>query len=317
MILIGISLNTACISVKKNSAVQLQLNKSNCNQQNEYYYTVNDLPQALYKLQLDSLLVQNFSFSSLNIAHAIGLLDYLKQYVEEHHQQKNNPSIERRLKLIELHQTINRKIDFASLEISAVSSEIDCEEERAAQIAAYMEGKENKRESHLTVGSIVVGALGAITTGVLLSDHSEDNAADIVGISAGLMEATLGLLILKNKMQIEFYHPRNSLRDIWEGKEVSNLFPMSIWYYLNYYDPNKPDKNSLRYQIIESWMNFKQIKGSVSKKEKAAREIYFSNGGKYDVEQLKNRAHMYDQLEAVVKLMKQDLKNLMYEIEKI
>ncbi|MBX2902904.1 MAG: hypothetical protein KF872_05040 [Chitinophagales bacterium] len=307
---------SSCATLKDRE-LQSQLNKSNCNQQNSYSYSKADIPRPIHELPLDTLLTSKFSFNSLNAANAIGILDLLTAYIKKKEELKANYTIENRLDLLETYQEINQQVDFASLEISAASSEIDCEEERADQISSYLKNIESTTETRLTVGSIVVGAAGGVTSGILAIKGNEGNVAEYIGLGTGLAETALGLGILLNERKVIFHHKRNVLKGIWNNAETSDVLPASIWYYLNYFNPQKPDKPSLRDQIMESWMSFKQIKTSKEEKRKVLIDIYFGNGGKYTAAQLKNRARMYDQLESVIKLMKQDLKELMLEIGKI
>src|SRR5699024_6167427 len=149
-----------------------------------------------------------------------------------------------------------KRINLASLEISAVTAELDCEEERADQLASFLRNKEEKKETMLTVGSIILGALSAIVTGVLITDKNEGNASDIIGVGVGLADATIGVMMLLNETKIMYHHKRNVLREIWLATETSSIYPPSIWYYLNQHESNKP---SLREQLIESWKKFGQI----------------------------------------------------------
>jgi hypothetical protein len=127
----------------------------------------------------------------------------------------------------------------------------------------------------------------------------------------------LGALILREQQKVEFQHSRNALKDIWEGKSTSTIFPPSIWYYLNYYDPSQPDSPSLREQIIAKWMSFGPIADANAEEKNTLIDLYFGEGGTYTAEQLKHRSDMHDQLEAHINLMKQDLKNLALEIENL
>src|SRR5690606_19485087 len=119
----------------------------------------------------------------------------------------------------------------------------------------YMKGAEDANETKLTVAAILAGATGAAASAILLKNGDEGEAADYVGIASAITEAALGSLILLNKKKVHYYHERNALREIWEGKDSTDVFPPSVWYYLNYYNPQKPEEKSLRYQIIESWMS--------------------------------------------------------------
>lgn len=313
MVWVGTLILTSCSGVQ-NTRLRSQLYTSNCNQQNVYNYTVATMPKPIHTIEVDTVLKSRFSFKSLNAANAIGILDLVAEYVTAQKKYIENKSIENRLSILEMSQKINQRINMASLEVSAVSSEMDCEEERTSQIADYLSGKEDETESKLTVGAIVVGAAGAIASGLLIN---EGNVGDYIGIGTGITEATFGFLILRNKRNIEFYHSRNALKDIWEGGPTSVIFPPAVWYYLNYHNPNEPDKVSFRREIIEKWMNFGQIEYERSKKKTQLIELYFGKGGKYSAQELDNRANMYDQLESQINLMKQDLKALSMELENL
>lgn len=290
-----------CATIK-DANIRQQVIGSNCNQQNVYSYTEDDLPQPLHTISIDPELANRLNSGNLHIANALGLLPDLTQYVRL--KKGLQPSdLERRLTVLELKQRIDHKINIASLEISAVASEMDCEEERTGQVANYLKGSESETESKLTIAAVVVGATGAIATGGLIEN---DAASNTVGIAAGITEASLGLLMLFNNRKVNFYHERNALREVWEWKPVSSNFPPFVWYYLTYRDPNKGTP-SIRETIIEKWKNFGQI----------SEPIYFGDGGKYTTDQLVNRADMYDQLESHITLMKQDLKALSLAVDRL
>lgn len=313
LFLTGVVISTACSGIR-NAALKAQLEKSNCNQQNVYTYTEADMPRPLHEITIDTALRSRFSFQSLNIAHAIGVLNELKHYVTAQKAYRAQPAKENRLRLLELSQKIANRINISSLEVSAISSEMDCEEERASQIANYLSGKQDALETKLTVGAIVVGAAGAISTGALLNSG---NSGDYIGVGTGVAEATLGLLILLNRSGTQFHHNRNALKEIWQGPATSSIFPPSVWYYLNYKDPAKEGAESLRELLIEKWISFGQIEQQPSRKQLKKTQLYFGNGGKYSAQQLNNRADMYDQLESNINLMKQDLKGLFTELEQM
>lgn len=306
---------TSCSGLK-NSQQALQLDKSYCNKQTVSVYTRDDVPKPFHELKLDTILTNRFTGQSLNIANAIGILDLLTKYINLTIDFNLHPTIDKRVELIERSQHINQKISIASLEISAVASELDCEEERANQFAYYLKEREGKTEKRLIIGSIIIGAVGAIATEVISNNSSNDNLVSGLTIGVSLTEATLGALMLVNKKKIDFYHKENALTDIWSNSAVSNYFPTSIWYYLTYEHPQKNEK-SLAKLLVDKWLIFGQISNVTDSSNNKTYELYFGNGGKYGADELKNRADMLDQTEAYVALMKQDLKMLTYEIEKL
>lgn len=312
--LVIVFLLTSCQVIKKPSLNSYMV-RSNCNQQNVFNYDAAQLPIPIHQQKLDPLFLKKLSVKALNVANAIGVLELLKEYYQKESLYKEKPSIEERLQILELSQTINQKINIASLEISAVASELDCEEERTDQVATYLSNLESDIESKLTVGAIIVGAGSAILAGLFINS-SHENAGDYIGLGAGIAEAGLGLAILANKKRADFYHERNALKDVWEGSKTSSVYPESIWYYLNYHNENEQNSKSLRHQIVEKWTNFGQIAETEKPEEREKLiELYFGKGGRYTSEQLKSRADMLDQVESNITLMKQDLMTLAVEFE--
>lgn len=302
-------------SSTKNPVLTDSLHQSNCNKQEDFNYTPDQLPNPVHSLRLDTVLTNNFSFKAINVANALQIIEPLIEYLYAIKSRSEDQSMESRMRYLELRQEIFQNINMSSLEISAMASEMDCEEERVDQIAGYLKNKEDKRETNLTVAAIVIGATGAIVAGALLISNNDNNAAEFVGIGTGLIEATLGVFILTNKRKVEFKHYRNALGEIWNPKETSTIFPPSIWYYLNYENPME-DNLSIRKQIVERWKSFDQLSVANDKEQDKLRQLFFGVGGKYTSEQLHNRANMYDQIEANINLMNQDLKNLADELKK-
>lgn len=296
----------SCASTK-DAHLNKHILSSKCSQQEPYNYTANDFPKPLDKLEINNVLSQKLTTGSLHIANTIGIIDYLNEYTNLLYTQSSLNKSEKKIKTLGLKQAIDHQINHASLVISAVSSELDCEEERVSQIAHYLSEKQGSLESKLTIGAIVLGATGAILTGGVIKN---DDASNAVGIGTGIGEAALGLTMLFNKRKIEFYHERNILRDIWEGPATSHLFPSFIWYYLN---NEENSSQSLRNEIIDKWSQF----GQIDKNANSLSSLYFGNGGKYTADELDNRADMYDQLESQIYLLKQKLMTLANEIDRL
>ncbi|MBL7925507.1 MAG: hypothetical protein JNK61_01235 [Bacteroidia bacterium] len=304
---------TACTGYKKSHQALLH-DKSYCNKQQLIAYTAADLPKPFYTLQPDTLLTSRFSAQSLNMANAIGITALLTTYTRQCIDSNTHLNINKRLNLIEQLLHINHRINLASLEVSAIAGELDCEEERANQFAAYLKEKEAKTENKLIISSIILGAAGAISAEIISNNSSNANFVSGFIIGVSLAEASLGALMLVNKKQIEFIHKDNALTDIRTHATVSNYFPPAIWYYLNYENTQKGEK-SLAKLLVEKWQLFGQVSENIESADHALFELYFGKGGTYNADQLQNRADMLDQTQAYVTLMKQDLKNLAYEIE--
>ncbi|WP_316839424.1 hypothetical protein [Pedobacter gandavensis] len=271
-------------------------------------------PRPINELSIDTALVNHFGFSSLNVANAFGFLDLLQRLVKAKEDFKRSPVTENRLRRIETTMKLSEQINLASLEISSFASELDCEEERITQVADFLKAKEKQRETRLTVAAIGIGAIGGVAAGLLSSSDKAGHSGDYVGIGTGIAEAILGILILKNSKVTELQHPRNVLKDIWYGQD-SSIFPASVWYFITYKNPAKPNELSLREKIIESWKGFNQVAVDNTEEMNKFTLQYFQDKGVYGTDDLYNRAKMYDQIESYVKMIKQDLTTLSLELE--
>lgn len=161
-VLIG-CIASSCASLGlKNTVINEKLIMSHCNQQNIYSYSADEMPEPLSYADIDSTLHDRISPNSMHIAHTIGIVNLLEHYAKLRTQPLDTDRLTQRMDILELRQEIDRRINNASLEVSAVSSELDCEEERTSQVANFLKGKESDLESKLTMGAIVIGASGAI-----------------------------------------------------------------------------------------------------------------------------------------------------------
>lgn len=300
----------ACTTAVK-IPVNRQTTATTCYLENNFDFS-KPLPVPLHKILLDSSIFERYSLKSLNIAHSFGFLDLLLQNNEAAKKYAASPNLENRLQNLEFRVRLDEQINQASLEVSSMAAELDCEEERITQVADYVKAKEKQRETKLTVSAIVVGAAGGIASGLLSTNEKAGNAGDYVGIATGIGEAALGVMILRNNMTVEFKHQRNALRDIWNNVGHSEIFPPAIWYYLTYRDPAKYEL-SLREKIIERWKSYGQVNAGDAVAEKKFAAVYLGDQGIYSTDDLYNRAKMYDQIESSVKIIKQDLTRLSSE----
>lgn len=307
-------ITVACATPKKNAMLHA-IERSPCNQDNTYSYTKDDVPKPIRLDMVDTTLLSNYSYKDLTIAHAIGVLDILKAYEQKITETRREGTLQHRVELLELRQELNHRIDLASLEISSVTAELDCEEERINQLASFLSDRQAKKETRLTVASLILGSLSALATADLLATKNESDASDYIGVGVGIADATFGVLVLTDNPKVRLLHQRNVLREIWHATETSSVYPPSIWYYLNY-NHSASSQQSLREQLLTNWEKFGQIKSKQQVATGENNEIYFSDGGEYTIDELNNRANMYDQIESMIKLMKQDLRNLTLSIDR-
>lgn len=303
------SVITGCAN-RELAQFKAQLDRTSCNQMRPTGTGLQPIPEPLTPAGIPAGTEDRFSANSLHIAHAIGVLPMLAQYMRQVDVPRDERTLEQRVQLLELRREIAYRCDLASLEISSVASELDCEEEKISQLADHLKGLEGTAETRLNVAAIAVGAMGAVITGIQFS-NSESNV-DGIGISFGIAEASVGVLMLLNGKKTSFMHPRNALRAIREGSDPDGIFPPSVWYCLVTPIPGTDTTETLRQELLERWNERDPVK---ERKEIEEEKLIFGNGGTYSTDLLEKRSAMYDQLESTIKLVKQDLLQLVQELD--
>ncbi len=308
VIFLGVVLFISSCKTTELKGVYATLERSVCQQLPDYQYDESELPQSFSEKPISTILSDIFSEESLRIMRAIQVEDEIEAFVLG--VQDSAVNIEQQLNLLMQMESIQWKLQQASLEVSATAAEIDCEEERAEQIAGYLLNSQSSRETRLTVAAISIGAVGALSAVAFLSAGNE-LAAEWIGITTALSEVVLAGFIFFQKTNVMFYHQRNHLAEMWNGNKTSSLFPPSVWYYLNGGSSISREGLTLREELVARWKRFNRFDKETNQQEIA---LYFGDGGKYAAEQLSNRSNLLDQVESFVALMKQDLSVLMSEL---
>ncbi|HSZ24766.1 MAG TPA: hypothetical protein VK766_03560 [Cytophagaceae bacterium] len=273
------------------------------------HYDYSDIPTPVKNvdslLEKNPVLLSKMSYHDLLMCNAIGITTFLLDFM----QLQETATVEHKLIRLDLKQKITDRILAASNEILAISAELDCEGERVEQIASYIDKKNSKRNNRFIVASIIVGSL--TTVGSTLADAK---SGKIVGISGGLISASLGALAINPEGEkIEFYHPRNLLQPIWFDNDSAGYYPPALWYILN----EKKFSNSGQITLIKSmkqrWWQFDFNGKPVPKTE----TLLFTSGGLYSSENLHIRAALINQLQSTVRSFHQDLSSLTLSLRKI
>lgn len=277
-------------------------------------------PGPLDHITLDPLLKEKFSELDLEVAHAFGLLDDLQVHLEARSRAMNDPSVENRLYRLETGMQVQQLLQQAALEVAAISSEMECEKEHAEHMAITLGRLERRAETRLTVAAIVVGAITAVATVLILAEDGQSgdtgNGIEYVGIGSSVIQVGLGVAILKNDRRVDHQHPRNALREVWEHAPVSHFVPPSIWYCLQLPDMNDPEHRPLLDQMEDKWQQMEQVQMSEDSGE-GTTPIFFGEGGAYSSEDLLDRARMYASLASFIRLVHQDIEQLAEAVEKL
>ncbi len=300
---------SSCVS-QKNKTIQqniLTLKDSYCKAPLQYNYS-----QKIPSYNSDSIinanqkLKQYFSDQSILILNALESIDEAEKIIDL----KKDSTLKSQLKVVQLKTKINSKISIALTELDAVAAEFDCEGERVAQMANYVDNMNSNRNNKLILFSIITGAVTSVAGGVI-KDNGVENAVNIGG---GLLGAGLGLATFNPKgKKVEFIHERNLLRDIWEQKLLSKNFPPFIWYMYTEKKFTGNREHSIIQNMKQRWIQYQFD----SDENTANQSVNFGNGGLYRSSDLHNRASMLNQMQSATRTINQNINYLLLDLDKV
>lgn len=249
-----------------------------------------------------------YSARAIAAARAIEALPILKD-IDRLEQQGDSQAVP----LLKAREKLIGRILLAMEEVSSLSAEIECESDRADQIADRLQDEHSSRTKYETLGAIVVAGVAAIASGgAILAGATVAEAAAV--IAGGSMAAGLGSLPLFAESHQEFAHPRNLLREVWEGPRTSTLFPPSVWRYLSRQPKAELDGSNYRAELIESWRQEGRLGEPGSAVEHKRIPLLFGDGGVYELQDLRARSAMLGLLSSTVQKMHQDLEMLIRQV---
>ena len=259
---------------------------------------------------LDSALTARFPRRSLLMANAAGALPLLKKLVQLERTAQLEPTPAHTLAVVVQRQQVQAQLQLLNVAVASVAAELDCEGERADQLANYLTIQENHRVQRLTVLSIGVGAVSGIGTTVI----NDQTTQYVFGIGGGLLTAGLGLLTLSSHRTNPFNHPRNLLADVWHEAPTSAEYPPGVWYVLSEKAFSNRGENSVTHNTRLRWQRYGQLAALNTKEGQRQESLFFGTGGQYGADELTVRANMLNELQSTVRLINQELQGLLLEL---
>jgi hypothetical protein len=238
----------------------------------------------------------------------MGLLPLLNRMAQLELQQADTADIERvRRKLL-------TQLQLATLEVSGLVAEIECEAQRADQVQDRLRDIQITRTTSQTILGVIFGGLANILSGGIGLATRAGDSGNIVSVAGGALEVLFGTSANFTKVRQEFSHSRNHLAAVWEGSPQPELFPIRAWRFLSEPGIRDLEGHSLRDVMLQTWREEGKLGEPGSIREKERKELLFGAGGLYDSEQLHVREAMLQQLESSVQLMHQELGTLLREV---
>lgn len=188
--------------------------------------------------------------------------------------------------------------------LEATVAELDCERERAVQIASSLHARKERSTLRFTISSIVMGAATTIASSVLAGANASVWSQEVVALSGGAITAGLAVMPLFDHPTVELQHERNILADVWLGPREPSTIPPVVWAYLTRPAFSNERRTSIRANVVARWKAY-ELQGVAFDPA-----LLFGTRGRYDAATLDLRAAMLDQIKAEVRLMNQDLATL-------
>lgn len=271
-----------------------------------YRYDPAFAPQPDFAAALTPALLGRYPRRNLLTANAAGLLPLLRELLALEAQARQQPGPGTELAVLRQRQRAAAQVALVSTTVASVAAELDCEGERADQVAGYLSEQDRRRTQRLNVLSISIGAASGIGTTVIQNRPGQY----ALGIGGGLLAAGLGLLTLTGNHTAEFDHPRNLLAEVWQEKPTSELFPPSVWYMLTEPAFSNRGQTALAHNTRQRWQHYGQLAHPESKAGQQLAALLFGAGGAYSADQLTVRANMLNELQSAVRLLNQELQGL-------
>ena len=252
--------------------------------------------------------VRLYSPIAVHVADVMDLLPQLNRVAHLESERASGAAIER------ARRQLTTRLQLATLEVSSIVAEIECEVQRADEVQDRLRQAETTRTTTQTILGIIFGGLANILSGGIGMATQAGDAANIASVTGGALEVLFGTSANFTKVRQEFSHPHNHLEALWDERKNDEYFTSGIWRFLTEPDIRDLEGHSLRDVLIKSWSEEGRLGEPGSRREKDRKALLFGQGGLYDSEDLHVREAMLHQLESSIQLMHQDLEMLLREV---
>ncbi|MCU1257131.1 MAG: hypothetical protein JWO80_16 [Bryobacterales bacterium] len=215
-----------------------------------------------------------------------------------------------RWQILWLHQHISERVMATSLQVDAITAQIDNEISRANELHSYLADRRDRAVNRANLLSIMVGGgLGATSSGLQLSPNLTKPAAG-VGIGAGTLSASLALLGIRAQKgkSSQFDFQSNMLAEFFDRPALpDSQYPETIWTFLNQSPPNNSTGLTRKQQLMQTWVEVKRIDSLASKEKIDRLTSQPSELLKLTIDDFEDRAAMLQDVRARISFLKRDL----------
>jgi len=219
-----------------------------------------------------------------------------------------------RWQILWLHQRISEQVLAASLQVDATIAQIDNEIARANEVRGYLADRRDRTVNRANLLSVIIGGgLGATSSGLQFSSNLNKPAA-AVGVSAGALSASFGLIGIHAQpgKTTQFDFDSNMLAEFFDRPALPDShYASTIWTFLNRPSPTGPADLTRKQQLLQSWVQVKRIDSLLSADKIDRLTSQPSELLKLSIGDLEDRAAMLQDVRARISFLKRDLGKLL------
>jgi len=227
------------------------------------------------------------------------------------------------VKVLLVRQLITERVMGASLAIDGVDAVIDYEIEQNRAVRSGLEDKRDRAQNFINIASFVTSGASGVASSALQFKSSTANIGNAIGIAGGGASIALSIVGLHKqeggretlgespRMLAAFFG-----RPPYANERIVSEYPEEVWKYLN---SEAPDHRATRKQeLIEKWQRegFIENGGSGGQRPNSEAAIgEFSHLRMLSISEMNDRNSMLRDIRAQVSLMKQNLSEILLDLQ--
>ena len=220
-----------------------------------------------------------------------------------------------------IRQEIMERVMAASLDVDSVNAVVDFEIEHVRAVRGHLQAKRDRAQNLVNVASIFGGGVAGVVGTAMQFTARTANLGNAIGVGGGAGSVVLSLIGLRQQGGTSDLGHSPRILSRFSGyeppaaEEVSSVFPLSVWIYLNSAPTDKPDGSATRrQQLMSKW----QKEGKVDQDGLLKSELKLKAQGllgkqppKLTIGEMDDVQAMLLDITASVSLMKRDLSEIL------
>ena len=248
---------------------------------------------------IDSILSSNYSYNSLIVANAYGLINHLTNLEKlKELEQHSTAGDSIKLAILLKEKEIDRILDLAVLELESYENFINCNILNLLRIKSNLTSENIRSRNTYTNAAVIVGLVAAAVVGGIIVSNDEDlkngDAIDWIGIGGAVAAASLAISSERVDKRVVLKLQKNLINPIWTGNQVQSIFSDRYWYLLNHDHFYDSTTLTVREYIVNIWQ---QPNGLLStEKNNSYMPTLLAPEGEYTEEMLLLRIDMLEEI---------------------